>query len=62
MTEESQLSDDSRERLIDRAYGLMCRSIREDDRKAAFAEMVRLVKERSPEQIRKMEHKLRLRR
>jgi hypothetical protein len=50
------------ERLIDAAYRRMCKSIREDDKQAACDEMVRLVKQRSPEQIRKMERERRLNR
>ena len=48
------------EQRIEGTYQRMCKSIREDDRRKWLEEMVALVKQRSPEQIRKMERERRL--
>jgi hypothetical protein len=48
------------EQRIEGAYQRTCKAIREDDRRKWLEEMVALVKQRSPEQIRKMERERRL--
>lgn len=62
-TETPVLTDDhERERQIDSAYRRMVDAIRADDSLIAFHEMVELIRQRSPAQIKKMERERRLRR
>ena len=55
MSSIADISDDERERAIDNAYRHMTRSVQEQDARRHWFEMVDLVRERSPNQIRKME-------
>lgn len=56
------LTDTERELQIDAAYSRMCRAVQTEDQRRHWFEMVDLVRQRSPEQIKSIERRLRLRR
>lgn len=60
MSADPIVSDVERERSIDAAFSRMVRSIQAADQIKHWNEMVELVRQRSPEQIRRMERERRL--